>query len=274
MLKTQYLETEGGRIAYDDTGGNGALLIAIPGMDDLRAEYRYLRPVLAAAGYRVVTMDIRGGGESSVQWFDFSARAVGRDALALIKHLGAEGAFILGNSFAAGSALWAAQAAPAQIYGVVLLGPIVRDAPPSLLMETALKLGFAGPWRVWFWMTYWDSLFPLRKPDDHAAYRALLDKNMREAGRMDALEKMVRLSKAETAAMVGLKPVPALIVMGSKDPDFKDATAEAAWLAQKLSAQRIVVEGAGHYPHVETPQQIAPALVAFIGQHAVRAGLP
>lgn len=266
MLKTQYFETEGGRIAYDDTGGNGPLVIAIPGMGDVRAEYRHLRPALQAAGYRVATMDIRGHGESSAPWDDYSAHAVGRDALALVKHLNADGAFIFGNSFAAGSALWAANEMPGKVYGVVLLGPIVRDAPPSLLMEAAVKLGFAGPWRVWFWTSYWDSLFPLRKPDDHAAYREALAANMREPGRMDALKKMVSLSKAGTEAIVGIKPVPALVVMGSKDPDFKDALAEADWLADKLSAQRIAVAGAGHYPHVEAPQQIAPAIVSFLGQ--------
>ncbi|HEX5338696.1 MAG TPA: alpha/beta hydrolase [Gallionella sp.] len=144
VLNTQYFETEGGRIAYDDTGGSGPLVIAIPGMGDLRAEYRHLRPVLHAAGYRVATMDIRGAGESSVQWADYSAKAVGRDALALLRHLGEERAFIFGNSFAAGAALWAAHDAPSQVAGVVLLGPIVRDAPPSALMDAAIKLGLPG----------------------------------------------------------------------------------------------------------------------------------
>ena len=55
----------GGQIAYDDTGGNGSLILAIPGMGDLRSEYRLLRPLLAGAGYRVVTMDVRGFGATS-----------------------------------------------------------------------------------------------------------------------------------------------------------------------------------------------------------------
>ena len=62
---TRLLEIEGGRIAYDDTGGDGEPIIAIPGMGDLRTEYRHLSPALQEAGFRVVTMDIRGFGESS-----------------------------------------------------------------------------------------------------------------------------------------------------------------------------------------------------------------
>ena len=117
---TRFLAVDGGRIAYDDTGGNGPLIVAIPGMGDLRSQYRLVRPELEAAGYRVVTMDVRGFGETSAQWADLSAQAVGRDALALIDHLDAGPAVILGNSFAAGSALWAAHDAPERVSGVVL----------------------------------------------------------------------------------------------------------------------------------------------------------
>src|SRR4051812_41699649 len=194
--QTRFLAVDGGRIAYDDSGGNGPLILALPGMGDLRSEYRLLRPKLEASGYRVVTMDVRGFGETSAQWDDYSARAVGQDALALIAHLDAGPAVILGNSFAAGSALWAAHDAPARVRGVVLLGPIVRDLEPTWLQMLALKIGFAGPWRVWFWTTYWDSLFPTRKPADQAQAKAAIADNLREPGRMGALHAMLGLSKA------------------------------------------------------------------------------
>lgn len=56
--------------------------------------------------------------------------------------IGAGPAVILGNSFAAGSALWAAHDLPKQVRGVVLLGPIVRNGPPSWFARTAVALGF------------------------------------------------------------------------------------------------------------------------------------
>ena len=64
-LTSCFLTVGEGRIAYDDTGGDGPLVIAIPDMGDLRSEYRALRPLLQQAGYRVVTMDVRGHGETS-----------------------------------------------------------------------------------------------------------------------------------------------------------------------------------------------------------------
>lgn len=261
---TRLLDHEGGRLAFDDSGGNGPLIVAVPGMGDLRSEYRALRPWLVAAGYRVVTMDVRGFGETSAEWDDLSARAVGRDVLQLIAHLDAGPAVVLGNSFAAGSALWAARLAPGQVRGVALLGPIVRDAPPSLLMKALLRVGFGGPWRVAFWMSYWNSLFPLRKPHDHAQAREALRRNLREPHRMNALRAMVGLSKADTEAMLTDSRVPALVVMGTRDPDFADAEAQARWLAQQLKAELMLVQGAGHYPHLECAEQVAPRLLAFI----------
>lgn len=55
--------------------------------------------------FRVVTMDVRGFGETSARWTDYSARSVGLDAISIVRRLGAGPATITGNSFAAGSAL-------------------------------------------------------------------------------------------------------------------------------------------------------------------------
>jgi len=265
-LPTRFLAVGEGRIAYDDTGGLGPLVLAIPGMGDLRTEYRALRPLLQQAGYRVVTMDVRGHGETSARWDDYSAHAVGRDAIALIQHLDAGPAVILGNSFAAGSALWAAHDAPALVRGAALLGPIVRNAPPSWFAQTAIALGFWGPWRVAFWIAYWNSLFPSRKPSDHADAKAALALNLREPGRMDALRTMVSLSKSDTEALVSCSHIPALVVMGTRDPDFADATAEARWLGGVLGTRPVIVEGAGHYPHLEMPERVVPALLDFLAR--------
>jgi pimeloyl-ACP methyl ester carboxylesterase len=264
-LPTRFLKIDGGHIAFDDTGGDGPLVLALPGMGDLRSEYRLLRPALQAAGFRVVTMDVRGFGQTSALWSDYTAHAVGRDALALIDHLGAGPAVLLGNSFAAGSALWAAHDAEHSVRAVVLLGPIVRDLPVSWLARLALRAGFGGPWRVWFWTTYWDSLFPTRKPPGHHRIKDDLARNLREPGRMNALRAMVGLSKSDTAAIIGLSRVPALVVMGNRDPDFPDASAEAHWLAGQLRAEALIVDGAGHYPHTEMPERVAPGILSFLG---------
>lgn len=264
--QTQFLETEGGTIAFDDTGGTGPVVIGIPGMGDLRSEYRLVKPMLQHAGFRVVTLDVRGFGESSPEWPDYSARAVGRDAIAILQQLSAGPATIMGNSFAAGSALWAAKEAPGLVNGVVLLGPIVRDLPLTTIQKLVLSLGFAGPWRTWFWTTYWSSLFPTKPAPDHAEVKAAIGATLREPKRMQALLTMLSLSKADTAAILDEVSVPSLIVMGSKDPDFPDPVEEARSLASRINAETMIVAGAGHYPHVEMADDVGQRIIAFVRQ--------
>ena len=60
---TSYLTRPEGRIGYD-IGGDGPLVLLVPGMGDLRAAYRFLAPALREAGYRVACTDLRGHGDS------------------------------------------------------------------------------------------------------------------------------------------------------------------------------------------------------------------
>src|SRR5574340_1604387 len=46
-MATQFLHVKDGTLAYDDTGA-GPLVICVPGMGDLRGEYRFLAPKLDA----------------------------------------------------------------------------------------------------------------------------------------------------------------------------------------------------------------------------------
>lgn len=147
---TQFLDRPGGRLAYDDTAGAGPLVICLPSLGDLRQEYRFLAPQLVVAGYRVVTMDLRGHGESSVGWDDYSAAAVGSDIVALVRELESGPAIVVGTSMSAGAAVWAAADAPDLIAGQVLIGPFVRSATvgskPSKMQDLLIKALFAGPW--------------------------------------------------------------------------------------------------------------------------------
>lgn len=81
---------------------------------------------------------------------------------------------------------------------------------------------------------------------------------------MRALQTMISLSKADTESMLADSRVPALVVMGTRDPDFPDATTEANWLASRLAAQELLIDGAGRYPHAEMPEQVASKVISFL----------
>ena len=81
---------------------------------------------------------------------------------------------------------------------------------------------------------------------------------------MDSVRGMFFASKAPVAARLGDVRAPSLVVMGAQDPDFPNPTAEANRVAGVLGCRAILIENAGHYPHVEQPAAVAAAVVPFL----------
>jgi pimeloyl-ACP methyl ester carboxylesterase len=260
-----FLKLGDGSLAYEDSGGSGPLVVCVPGLGDLRQQYRFLAPGLIGAGYRVVTMDLRGMGQSSVDWPDYSAAAVGSDVVALIAHLRANHAVIIGNSMAAASAVWAAAQIPDRINGIILIDPFVRDMPTSWATAALLKVAFVRPWGIAAWSAYYGSLYPTSKPADFDEYRASLRRNLSEPGRLDALHAQLDAPKAPCEARISEVKAPVLVIMGSKDPDFSDPAAEANLVADRFHGHPVMIAGAGHYPHAEMPSEVGPVIIKFLG---------
>ena len=104
MSNTKFLDVPDGRIAYDDTG-EGPLIVATSARLDLRSELRFLVPLLVAGGFRVVTLDQRGMGETSGAWPEYGSTPLAHDLIALIRHLNAGPAIIYGTSTGAAAAV-------------------------------------------------------------------------------------------------------------------------------------------------------------------------
>jgi pimeloyl-ACP methyl ester carboxylesterase len=261
-METHYFDYKAGRIAYDVTG-EGSLVVCIPSLGDVRSEYRFLVPQLAQAGYRVATMDVRGHGETSTRWDDFSVAAIGEDLLALIRELNAGPAIVIGTSMGAGAAIWAATEAPDLVRGLLLVDPFV-DGDSDPLMVFLLSLAFARPWGAAMWKTYYSSLYPTHKPADFAEYTAALRANLSQPGSLEAVVAMIRASKRASGERMPKVTQPALVVMGGKDPDFKNPEAEAQRVSQAVRGDFKIIPGAGHYPHAEMPEATAAPMIAFM----------
>lgn len=261
-MTTNYFIQQNGTIAYDSTG-TGPVVVCAPSMGDLRQEYRFLSPQLADAGYRAVSMDVRGHGETSTGWEDYSVAGVGADMVALIRHLNAGPAVIVGESMAAGAAIWAAAEAPEWVKGLVLIGPFVRGEGMPLL-QLVFRVMLARPWGPSLWLRYFKTLYPTRQPADFAEYCAALYANLKQPGRLEALQKMMDASKRASEERIPRVTAPALVLMGSKDPDFKPPEAEAKWVASALRGDYHLIDGAGHYPQTEMPEVTAPLILAFL----------
>src|ERR1700733_8306586 len=107
---TRFLDRPEGRIAYD-VGGDGPLVVLVPGMGDLRSTYRFVAPALRRAGYRVACTDLRGHGDSDTTFASYGDIETAGDLIALIEELHGP-AVVVGNSMGAGAATLAAALQP------------------------------------------------------------------------------------------------------------------------------------------------------------------
>jgi pimeloyl-ACP methyl ester carboxylesterase len=266
---TSFLARPGGRIAFD-VGGEGPPVICAPGMGDLRSVYRFLASGLVDAGYRVATMDLRGHGESDATFSSYDDVAAGTDLLALAEELGAP-AVLVGNSMSAGAAVWAAAEAPELVAGLVLVGPFVRNVPVGFVQRLAFRLALLRPWGAAVWSLYYAKLYPGRQPADLDEHRDRIRASMRRKGHWSAFAATTHASHAPVEARLGEVRAPSLVIMGERDPDFPDPSAEARLIADRLSGDVLMVPGAGHYPQAEFPEVVTPAIVGFLGRVSGRA---
>lgn len=281
LNRTEYLDRDGGRIAYEAIG-DGPLVVLSPGMADTRQTYRSLAPLLAAAGHRVVSVDLRGHGESSVGWTSYTHADTAADLAAVIEHLGGP-AVVVGQSFSGGAVTILAATRPDLVRAIVEIDPFTRQPKYSLgamlrndhgYRRGALRLGrFALTGSVTAWSKYLDVAYPGRKPDDWDTWLAALLANLAEPGRVEAARAMIKSSATLKQAATQLAEVrcPALVVMGSADSDFADPEAEALALVGLLppgQSSHRMIDGAGHYPHAQYPQQTADAILTFLAEHA------
>ncbi|HTU76642.1 MAG TPA: alpha/beta hydrolase [Trebonia sp.] len=275
---SQFIEVAGGRIAYEVIG-EGPLVVLSHGMGDTRASYRFLAPLIAAAGYRVASADLRGHGESSRDWGSYTRTDTAGDLIALVEALGGP-AVIVGQSFSGGSATIAAATRPDLVRAIVEIGPFTR--PPAISLPALLsnahhrkgalllmRVGLFG--KVETWLKYLDVAYPGVRPADWDQWLARLERNLREEGSIKAARKM-GLSRASdaAAALPGVR-CPVLVVMGTLDPDWPDPRAEAEAIVGLLPAglgRLVMIDGAGHYPNAQYPERVAAAVIPFISEHS------
>ncbi len=239
-------------------------------MGELRSSYRFLAPVLVAAGYSVASTDLRGHGDSDTTFSSYGDAETAGDVQALIEQLGGS-AVIVGNSLAAGSAVIVAAEHPHRVDGLVLIGPFVRNPPSNAFTRAMFRTMMAPPWVAVVWKSYMPTLYAGRKPDDFEEYRKAVVTSLKRKPYGRAFSLTTRQTDHDPAeAKLGSVTAPTMVVMGEKDPDFKDPAAEARFVGDALRAEVVMVAEAGHYPQAQRPAVTSDAILRFLEtvQHA------
>ena len=275
MTELRYLELHGDRIAYRDAGHGPALLL-IHGMAGSSATWRAIIPQLSKK-YRVIAPDLLGHGMSEKPRGDYSLGAFAVFLRDLLDELGVDRATVVGQSLGGGIAMQFTHQHRDYCERLALIGsgglgpdlsPMLRilSAPgaefvlPVVAPQPVLRLGN----KLGSWLTSAGIQAP-RAGEMWNAYSSLADARTRQAF-LRTLRSVVDYRGQAVSALTKLHVaagLPALLIWGDSDRIIPVAHAYAAHDA--LEGSRLeVLEGIGHFPHVEAPAAVADILENFI----------
>lgn len=284
MSETKFVELHGDRVAYRDTG-DGEVLLLIHGMAGSSAAWRAVIGTLSKK-FRVVAPDLLGHGESAKPRGDYSLGAFAAMLRDLLDKLGIDRATVIGQSLGGGVAMQFAYQHPDYCDRLVLvssggLGPDVSwllrilSAPgaelvlPVVAPQPVLRAGN----KLGSWLRSAGIQSP-RGSEMWSAYSSLSDPQTRQAF-LRTLRSVVDHRGQSVSALNKLHltidlDVPTLLIWGSDDGIIPVAHGYATHEA--LPGSRLeVLDGVGHFPHVEAPSVVVDILEDFMATTAPHA---
>jgi pimeloyl-ACP methyl ester carboxylesterase len=275
MAELQYLDLHGDRVAYQDAGEGRALLL-IHGMASSSRSWRAVLPELSKR-YRVVVPDLLGHGQSAKPRGDYSLGAFAVWLRDLLDELGIQKVTLVGHSLGGGVAMQFVHQHPDYCERLVLIGsgglgpelgwtlrlmaaPGAEVVLPLIAPPTAITMGKKV-------QSYLASLGVrnVRAGETWSAYSSLADQDTRAAF-LRTLRAVVDYRGQAVSAFNRLhfaSGLPVLLIWGDQDRIIPASHGQAANHALPGS-RLVVVPGAGHYPHIESPSDVNDAINDFI----------
>ncbi|CAK7207194.1 hypothetical protein SEUCBS139899_010002 [Sporothrix eucalyptigena] len=273
-MSVQYIENGGGKLVVEVRGSATApLIICSPGIGDFREAYYPVADQLVAAGYRIALLDLRGQGDASIEFSRYGDAETASDFIKVAETLLQKGQRVVlaGASMSGGAATIAAGQRPDLVAGVVTLGGFLRNGSAGPVLRFIMNLMFLRPWGPWMWKMYSATLWPGLGADASKARAQKSADSLTRPGRWAAFQTLMGTldhDKDVAPYLPKVAKVPALIVVGDKDPDWSKPLEEAAWVATQFAPSpattTLAVPGAGHAPQFENPEVVGPEVVRFV----------
>jgi pimeloyl-ACP methyl ester carboxylesterase len=290
LLRVHDVQLPGRRVSTL-TMGDGPDVVCVHGLGATKASFFDAAAALTRAGYRVHALDLPGfGGSSKPIAAPYSARWFADTVVEVMDALDVDRAHLVGNSMGGRVAIEVGLRAPERVAGLALLCPAVafirRGWHPVVRLlrpELGLLPHSLGRARVarQFWGMFADS-----DQIDPSVADVVVDEFQRvyaSAGaRLAFMTSARNIYLDRPFGRGGFYPrlseleSPAMFVWGACDriipPGFMRHVAK--WLP---GAEQIVLEGCGHVPQVERPEQTIGLLQRFfarvdaLGERRIRA---
>ncbi|MAC24919.1 MAG: epoxide hydrolase [Myxococcales bacterium] len=262
--------------------GSGPLVVLLHGFPEHWYGWRHAIEPLVEAGYRVLAPDLRGYNLSSkpAEVDAYHPEVLGDDVAALLDALGASEATVVGHDWGGAAAWFFAMRHPEKLTKLVVMNmphPVVFAEAWKTLRQKLRSAYFyffrLRSFAAFFYRRF--RAFPQRFMLWFFARRKLawrdLDPYARAALREGAMKAMMSYYTAllsrppdETIALARkLEGKPVHVIWGTEDPAFAERLADPGeHVTPAATVHRVV--GAGHFLHLERPDEVNAALLAAL----------
>lgn len=258
-----FADINGQHIHYEDTGGDGPVVILGHGF--LMDHEMFVHQVAALRDqYRVITWDERCFGLTEFDGQPFSYWDSASDCLALLDHLGVDSAVVGGMSQGGFLSLRVALTAPERVRGLILLDTAAAAEHPDV------AAGYQQMIDTWATVGPVDELAEIianiiiADPEENAVWIAKWQSRPQE---LIVQAGACLLSRDDITDRLGEITCPALVVHGTEDTAITMDKAETL-AAGLVGCGGVVKVGGAHAANLTNPEPVNAAILEFL------AGLP
>ena len=271
---SRFVDVDGVRVHYQVAGDPaGPPLILIHGFASSTLVWSKVFFPLAAAGFRVIAIDMLGYGYSGKpRNGEYTIPGQAQMLIRLLNRLGIKRATLVGSSYGGAVAATCALDYPDRVEKLVLIGAVNNNRP----LNYKLMRVFGSP-------VFGDVVSPLLIGSRHLLRRRMkrvydrhewvLDERrvdarhlpLRAAGTQRAIIRTVRCWDAERISRdAHLISKPTLLIWGQGDREIPLADGER--LHESIPGSRLIVfRNCGHIPHEEYPEEFTKVVADFCG---------
>ncbi|MFH1929204.1 MAG: alpha/beta fold hydrolase [Chloroflexota bacterium] len=249
---------------YHEIHGQGYPLVLIHGLSAASTAWAFQVPEFSQR-YQVVSMDLRGHGQSDKPEMKYSIGLFTRDVVALMDHLGIEQAHIVGASMGGMVAQQLALDYPQRVHRLILADSMSHlDKSLRMNMEggalIAERLGMeaqarnAMPWAFspWYINEHYDEIVAIIEQVATLPVQPYL-------------QSVAATVAHDVRERLGDIAAPTLVITGDQDILVPRQYAEI--LCQSIPDCRLVViEGAAHVVNIEQPEAFNAAVLSFLAE--------
>ena len=268
--------TENGQpveLHYTDQGA-GAPVVLIHGWPLSGRSWESQVPVLVEAGYRVITYDRRGFGQSSQPWEGYDYDTFTADLAALLDHLDVTGATLVGFSMGGGEVVrYLAQHGTARVSRAVLASAVPpylyksEDNPDGGLDDATIEAFQTGirADRPAFLDDFTTQFFSAgRKLKVSEAQRQHAWNLALPASPKGTLDCVTAFGRTDFRADVAKVTVPTLVIHGDSDAIVPFEVSGQRSAASIPGAQLVVIKNGPHGINASHAEEFNAALLAFL----------